>query len=280
MAEPGRGLKPFHGLSTAQLRRVAFVLTDIDGTITQDGRIPATAYRAMERLSNAGIRVIPITGRPVGWCDMIARTWPVDGVVGENGAFYFRYDPVRRCLLRRYWLSPAERAASRRRLASLERRILEAVPGATLAADQAYRETDLAIDICEDVKPLSDETVARILALFEEAGAQAKLSSIHVNGWYGDFDKLAMTKRLFAEVYRIDTKSAARRILFVGDSPNDAPMFAHFPLSVGVANIRDFAGRLGAEPAWVTHRASAAGFVELVRALLAVRNTDTKSRPS
>lgn len=273
MAEPGAGLKPLRALPKAARRRLRVVLTDIDGTITEaeGARIPAAAYGALEALRASGLIVIPVTGRPAGWCDMIARSWPVDGVVGENGALWFRYDARRRRMERRYWLGAAERAAARRKLARLERKILAAVPGAAPAADQPYRETDLAIDISEDVRPLGPKAVARILALFENAGARAKLSSIHVNGWFGDFDKLAMTRRLLADGFGIDADEAGDKILFVGDSPNDAPMFAHFPVSVGVANIRDFAGRLEAEPGYVTRRPGAAGFAELARALLAAR---------
>ena len=273
MAEPGTGMKSLRALPMAARRRLRVVLTDIDGTITDGTRVPAAAYTALEALRASGLIVIPVTGRPAGWCDMIARSWPVDGVVGENGALWFRYDAKRRRMERHYWLNAAERAAARRKLARLERKILDAVPGAALAADQPYREVDLAIDISEDVRPLGRAAVGRILALFEKAGARAKLSSIHVNGWFGDFDKLAMTRRLLAEGFGIDADKARDKILFAGDSPNDAPMFAHFPLSVGVANIRDFAGRLEAEPGFVTRRPGAAGFVELGRALLAARRS-------
>jgi HAD superfamily hydrolase (TIGR01484 family) len=268
MTEPGLGLRPLRALPMAARRGVRVLLTDIDGTITDGARVPAAAYGALEALRAAGLIVIPVTGRPAGWCDMIARSWPVDGVVGENGALWFRYHPRRRRMERYYWLNEAERAAARRKLARLERKILNAVPSAALAADQPYRENDLAIDIGEDVCPLGPKAVARILALFEQAGARAKLSSIHVNGWFGDFDKLAMTRRLLAEGFGIDADEEPDKILFVGDSPNDAPMFAHFPLSVGVANIRAFAGRLEAEPAFVTRGSGAAGFAELARALL------------
>ena len=271
MAEPGSGMKPLRALPVAARRRLRVLLTDIDGTITDGTRVPAAAYSALEALRASGLIVIPVTGRPAGWCDMIARSWPVDGVVGENGALWFRYDAKRRRMERHYWLSAPERTAARRRLVRLERKILGAVPGAALAADQPYREVDLAIDISEDVRPLGPKAVARILTLFENAGARAKLSSIHVNGWFGDFDKLAMTRRLLAEGFGIDADKARDKILFVGDSPNDAPMFAHFPLSVGVANICDFSDRLEAEPGFVTRRTGAAGFAELGRALLAAR---------
>jgi len=185
-------------------RRIRFVLTDIDDTLTNDGLLPAVAFAAMERLRDAGICVIPITGRPAGWCDHLARMWPVSAVVGENGAFYYRYDRPARRMRRRYFKPEAERAADRRRLEELKIRILSAVPGCAVSADQAFREADLAIDFCEDVPRLPAEAVARIVECFEAAGARAKVSSIHVNGWFGDYDKLTMTRRLFDDFWLAD----------------------------------------------------------------------------
>jgi len=145
------------------------------------------------------------------------------------------------------------------------------VSGAALAADQPYREADLAIDYCEDIERLSDDAVARIVALFEEAGAHAKISSIHVNGWFGDYDKLAMTRILFREVFKADLDAVRKTVVFAGDSPNDAPMFDYFPHAVGVANVADFAGRLDAEPAWITGSPGGHGFTELAEAILEAR---------
>ena len=68
-----------------------FLLTDIDDTLTDEGQLGAEAYEALWDLHKAGVHVVPITGRPAGWCEMIARMWPVSGIVGENGGFYFRY---------------------------------------------------------------------------------------------------------------------------------------------------------------------------------------------
>jgi HAD superfamily hydrolase (TIGR01484 family) len=212
--------------------------------------------------------VVPITGRPAGWCDHIARMWPVDGVVGENGAFYFSYDDGDRTMTRRFWRSDAECNDDRRKLDALAIEIIAAVPGAAVAADQAYRECDLAIDFREDVVPLADTDIERIVALFEAAGAEAKVSSIHVNGWFGDYDKLAMTRMLFDEVFGLDLDSVREQVVFAGDSPNDAPMFGYFPHAVGVANVADFAGRLDAEPAWVTEGRGGVGFAELAAALI------------
>ena len=244
------------------------VLTDIDDTLTTHGRLPAVAYAALERLSAAGKLVIPITGRPAGWCDHIARMWPADAVVGENGAFYMRYDRNAHKLRTRYVDDEATRRSNRARLAAIGDAILREVPGTALASDQRYRETDLAIDFREDVPELPRATVDRIVALMKAEGMTAKVSSIHVNGWFGVYDKLSMTRRLLGEAFDIDLDAQRERFVFVGDSPNDAPMFAYFPNSVGVANVRAFADRIPTLPAYVTERESAEGFAELATTLL------------
>jgi hypothetical protein len=243
--------------------RVRGVFCDIDETLTTEGKLTAEAYSAMERLRAAGKLVVPITGRPAGWCDHIARMWPVDAVVGENGAFYFCYDAAARKLVKRYLDAAAVRAAHRGRLAAVRERVLAEVPGTAVASDQLYREADLAIDYCEDVARLPDAAVGRIVAIMEEAGLTAKVSSVHVNGWFGRYDKLGMTRTLMQERFGVDLEGARSDYAFVGDSPNDVPMFAFFPNSVGVANVRDFAGRITTPPAFVTNGRAGAGFAEL-----------------
>ena len=264
-------MRPLAEFSDAARRRVTLVLADIDDTLSTEGQVTAEALAAIERLSAAGIDVVPVSGRPAGWCDHIARMWPVKAVIGENGAFYFRYDRTRRKLERRFFLDAAARAESRRRLEILGREILAAVPGSALASDQAYREADLAVDYCEDVAPLPGASVDKIVALMTAAGAHAKISSIHVNGWFGDYDKLAMTRILFRECFAAELDAVKDTVVFVGDSPNDEPMFQYFPLAVGVANVRDLEDRLKARPAFVTEARAGAGFAELADALLAVK---------
>ena len=253
----------------SQLRepeRIRGLLFDIDETLTTGGKLTAEAYTALERLKRAGKYLIPVTGRPAGWCDHIARMWPVDAVVGENGAFYFGFFDDKLC--KRYQHDADTRARNRARMAGIAERILAAVPGCALASDQAYRETDLAIDYCEDVAPLPLDAAERIANLMRQAGLNAKISSIHVNGWLGDYDKLSMTRALFRERFDLDLAAANREVVFVGDSPNDASLFAYFDHSVGVANVRRFAGRMEAVPKYVTEAASGAGFAELAAHLL------------
>lgn len=264
-------MKPLAQFPAASRARIRYVLTDIDDTLTSDGLLTADAYTALQRLHDAGLVVAPITGRPAGWCDHIARMWPVDAVVGENGAFYFRYDREERRMQRRYWLDETARKAARVKLNELARSIPAAIPGAAIASDQAYREADLAIDFCEDVPPLPAAAIDRIVASFTDVGAHAKVSSIHVNGWFGDYDKLAMTSRLFAEVWQVDLDRIRDEVVFAGDSPNDEPMFRYFPNSVGVANVAAFLPRLKSPPGWITAKPTGAGFAELADALLAAR---------
>jgi HAD superfamily hydrolase (TIGR01484 family) len=261
-------LRPVQHFPADVKKQVRYVLTDIDDTLTLDGRLPGAALAAMERLEAAGKRVVPITGRPAGWCDHIARMWPVAAVVGENGAFYYRYDRARRNMQRSYFKAADARAADRRRLEELKTKILAEVQGCAVSADQAFREADLAIDFCEDVPRLPAEAVDRIVRIFEAAGAQAKVSSIHVNGWFGEYDKLTMTRRLFREAFQEDLEAIKTQVVFAGDSPNDQPMFAFFPNAVGVANIKQFAGCMQALPAWVTRHDGGLGFVEMVETLM------------
>jgi HAD superfamily hydrolase (TIGR01484 family) len=261
-------MKPIAKLPQAVKKAIRYVLSDIDDTLTSNGRLPAVVFSAMERLKQANICTIPITGRPAGWCDHIARMWPVDGLVGENGAFYFRYDERRRKMRRRYYKSEAQRNADRQKLEKLKIEILKKVPGCRVSADQAYREADLAIDYCEDIPPLPVEDVEQIVRLFEAAGARAKISSIHVNGWFGEYDKLTMTRILFEEVFKVNLESAVEKVVFIGDSPNDVPMFGFFPHSVGVANVLQFKDKLIYKPAYLTRQAGGYGFAEMVDRLL------------
>lgn len=243
------------------------LFTDIDDTMTTDGLIPREAFAALWDAREAGLRVVPVTGRPAGWCDHIARQWPIDGVIGENGAFYFRKVPGG--LVRVHCQTEEERSANRARLDAVRDEVLATVSGAAVAADQFCREYDLAIDFCEDVVPLGREAIRKIVAVFEKHGAVAKVSSIHVNGWFGDFDKLTMARRYILEVDGVKFEDAPGDYAFVGDSPNDEPMFGAFPVSFGVANIAPFLPDLASRPAQITKERGGAGFAAVVRQLIA-----------
>ena len=264
-------MQPLAEWPRAVRRALRGVFFDIDDTLTTDGRLTAEAYSAMERLHRAGLHIVPVTGRPAGWCDHIARMWPIDGVVGENGAFYFWHDRMAHRIERRYVENAGVRKEQRARLHAIGEEIVAKVPGAAFAGDQAYRDADLAIDFCEDVPKLAEAAIDRIVAIMESHGLTAKVSSIHVNGWYGTYDKLGMSQTLMRERHGVDLAAEREHYTFIGDSPNDAPMFEFFPHAIGVANIHDFDGRLATQPRYVsTHRAGS-GFCETADAILAAR---------
>ncbi|MCB9674954.1 MAG: HAD-IIB family hydrolase [Alphaproteobacteria bacterium] len=249
------------------------ILCDIDDTLTLHGRLPAASFEALWRLRDAGLRVVPVTGRPAGWVDHIARMWPVDGVVGENGGLWFWMGEQK--LERRFLQDADTRAGNREKLADLAQDILRRVPGTALASDQPYRELDVAIDFCEDVDPLGDDAIDAIVAAFRHGGATCKVSSIHVNGWYGAFDKLSGCRRLVAERWGEDLDADRERWLYVGDSANDEPMFAHFPHTVGVANVRAFLPRMQSHPRWIMDREGGHGFADLAALVLERRAAST-----
>jgi len=262
-------MRPVTDMPAAVASGLRGVLTDIDGTLTRDGKLTADAYLAMWRLQAAGLAVVPVTGRPAGWCDLIARQWPVDGVVGENGALSF-YEVDGR--LQRFFHPAVAGDEVRRELDAVRDAVLREVEGARVAKDQAYRMFDLAIDFCEEPPDLGLSGAEAIEKVFAAHGAHAKISNIHVNGWFGDYDKLGMMK-LFAErVWQVDLEAEREHYVFVGDSPNDEPMFAFFPHACAVANIAPFVDSLQHLPAWVAKREGGDGFAEIVDVILARRS--------
>lgn len=256
-------------MNAGEVSGLVGVLFDIDDTVTLHGRIVPEAFAAMARAKAAGLTMIPVTGRPAGWVDHIARMWPVDGVVGENGGLWFYMKDG--ALQRRFLQSNAERTGNRKRLRAVRDAVLSEVPGAGIASDQPYRELDLAIDFCEDVPALDDDAIDAITGIFARFGATSKVSSIHVNGWFGTFDKLTGFERLAAD---LGIPADATRWAYIGDSANDAPMFAHFPLSVGVANVDAFLSRIPTWPAWRTEGAGGVGFAQLIDRLLTLKVDD------
>jgi HAD superfamily hydrolase (TIGR01484 family) len=256
---------PINNFPSAVAKRLRGVLCDIDDTLTSAGKLPAVAYNALWDLARAGLTVVPVTGRPAGWCDLIAREWPVAGVVGENGALAF-YEHEGR--LHRVFHPEAKRDA-RARLNAIEREVLAQVPGSRVAQDQAYRLFDLAIDYCEEPPNLGPEAAERIREIFARRGAHAKVSSIHVNGWFGDYDKLSMTRMFVGEILGLGLHPD--EWVFCGDSPNDEPMFAYFPHACGVANVAAFAARMQHKPGYVASLAGGDGFAEIAATLLAAR---------
>ena len=265
-------MKSLSAFDTQIAATVHTVVSDIDDTLTTRGRLTSQAYSALEALQDAGLRVILTTGRPAGWCDHIARMWPVDAVVGENGAFFFWFDRALNKSRTRHIVSDTMRETQRAHIEALGHKVLQAVPGVRLASDQFCRLYDLAIDYCEDVKPISTDALHTVVDILQIAGMQVKVSSIHVNGWFGAYNKLSTTKILFQELFGAELEACKAQVVYVGDSPNDEPMFEFFSNSIGVANVQDFASQLHYFPQYITRARGGAGFAELAQRLLQARS--------
>jgi HAD superfamily hydrolase (TIGR01484 family) len=264
--------RPLRELPDGFRARLSHLFTDIDDTLTTDGMLPAESYAALWDLYRAGIAVVAVTGRPAGWCDHIARMWPVAGVIGENGAFHYAYDRTARRMRRGFAPVGADAGVgAHSRLAAVAARVLKTVPGTALAADQAFRVSDFAIDFSEDVPPLPLAGIDAICAILSEEGVRFKVSSIHVNFWLGDFDKMSGVRRFLAGETGSGFDALGERALFIGDSPNDEPLFEGFPHSIAVANVRRFLPRLGHPPEFITEAESARGFCEAAAAILSRR---------
>jgi HAD superfamily hydrolase (TIGR01484 family) len=248
------------------------IFTDIDDTLTVSGKLPAAVYAALEQLRDAGFAIVPVTGRSAGWAHLVLHHWPVEAVVAESGGVCLHRDAggVPRWL---YHDEQARIAADRIRIAAVAEQVMSRVPGLVLADDNPFRLVDFALDHCETVPPVPQARIEQAIAMFRDAGLQARASSVHINVWRGDFDKAPMSLRYLEEVRGAVPADEIARWLFVGDAPNDASMFATFPLGVGVANLAPLLDRLPVPPRFLTAASHGDGFRELAAHLLQTRKS-------
>lgn len=270
---------PLSDWPLAARRNIIGVFTDIDDTLTTDGAITTDALKALGELKTAGLHVIPITGRPVGWSEQVAfggdKTWPVDAVVAENGSTALFLNQTgfslpkntHEQLLKIYQQDGATRSKNYERMQQIAQRVQREVSGVVLSQDSGGRETDIAIDHSEFAQ-LSAEKMNQVVQIMQSEGMNATISSIHINGWFGDHNKLAGARWIVRELFGRDLDDEMDRWVYVGDSTNDTLMFEHFAHSVGVANILRFEAELSHKPRYITLAERGAGFAEVARALL------------
>jgi HAD superfamily hydrolase (TIGR01484 family) len=256
--------------------KIIGVLTDIDDTLTTHGKLSTQAYLALQALQTAGLKVVPITGGAASLALHAARLWPVDAAIGESGAVLYSHDCTQpgTQLHTHFWHDEATRKRHAQAREGMFARIKAAVPRAQMARDQCFRLCDLAINLSEDlsdIERLNSDEITQIKKLLADAGYTVRQSSIHLNAWLGDYDKLPMTQRALRELWGVDMERDRYQWVYVGDAPNDEAMFEFFPLSVGVANIARHLPQMQHHPAYLTMRESGAGFAELAAVLLQSR---------
>ena len=244
------------------------VFTDIDDTLTTDGAITPDALQALADLKAAGLHVVPITGRPVGWSEPFAASWPVDAIVAENGAVGLQHS-ASSGLRKLYQQDAATRSDNFSRMQTVLAHIENSVPGARRSQDSAGRETDIAIDHSEFTH-LPQTAIDSVVRMMQAAGMTATVSSIHINGWFGEHSKLTGARWIVRELWGRNLDAEIDRWAYVGDSTNDQVMFEHFAHSLGVANIRRFEAQLTHPPRYITPSERGAGFAEMTRHLLKI----------
>tara|TARA_B100001094_G_scaffold212066_2_gene206010 strand:+ start:5371 stop:6132 length:762 start_codon:yes stop_codon:yes gene_type:complete len=253
-------MKPLRELDKTSLEKVKILLFDLDGTFVDNDSLQSSTYSCLERVVQNGIKAVVVTGRPAGWCDLIARWWPVDSVIGENGAF--SYSLINGKMQREIFDKSINLRESNKFLKSLLKDIKVEFGEVHLAADQEFRQWDLAIDISEEYSmPMSK--VQRIHNFCISKGANAAISNIHLNIWYGNYSKREMSNKLLNS-WNIDYDEC----IYIGDSPNDEPMFKEYPLSVGVKSIEKYVDIMANLPSYITKKDANQGFEELVDFIL------------
>ena len=260
-------MKPVSSWQITERQKIVGVFTDIDDTLTTEGGITSDALQALHNLKAAGLMVIPITGRPVGWSIPFASIWPVDAMVAENGAVALLHNPTTNQVNKIYQQDEATRTHNFEQMQRIAQRVLKEIPGTALAQDSPGRETDIAFDHSEFHK-LSQDQIQQVLQLLKQEGMTATVSSIHINAWFGDHNKWHGAQWILKELSGRDLKQELDQWVYVGDSTNDQVMFEHFTHSVGVANIKRFENELKHLPKYITSKERGAGFAEVVIALL------------
>ena len=260
-------MKPLTFWPISARAKIVGVFTDIDDTLTTEGAITPDALQALHDLKAAGLMVIPITGRPVGWSIPFASTWPVNALVAENGAVALLPEATQNQVRKIYQQNLATRTQNFQEMQRIAKRVLQEIPGAFMAQDSLGRETDIAFDHSE-FHHLSQGQIQQVLKLLQQEGMTATVSSIHINAWFGDHNKWHGAQWILKELTGRDINQELEQWVYVGDSTNDQVMFEHFTHSVGVANIRRFENELKYLPKYITQQERGAGFSELVELLI------------
>jgi HAD superfamily hydrolase (TIGR01484 family) len=245
-------------LSDLPSKKIRGIFTDLDDTLTENSQVSSETYRALCRLKEHGFWIAIVSGRPAGWADCLMRLWPLDAMIFENGAgLVTRQGPK----LEVTSFAGPSREDQHRFLEKQFSELKRTIPSLKLSQDQPYRLYDYAIDYAEEPPYLSPDEVKKVLDhLASVPTVTAKLSSIHINYWVGSHTKVTAVRYLMTSPV---CPFSPMEAVFIGDSPNDEPLFEFFEHSVGVANVQTFLGQMKSRPKYVTESAGGRGFQEL-----------------
>ncbi|PLY37554.1 HAD family hydrolase [Pectobacterium carotovorum] len=239
-----------------ELRDIRFVLTDMDETLTYQGRLQARTYESLERLQDAGIKVIPVTAASAGWADQMARMWPVDGVIAENGGLFLIRNTRNHDIDRHYWHED-EFLNNRQQLRKIQRLIQHQLPWLEVSDDQDFRLTSIAFKL-----PSVPKKIQLLVDELKKYGCSYTINNLWVLGWLGQYDKLLMSRRILNRFYALEESDEQESVYYSGDSLNDAPMFKFYKKSLGMNSINNILKDMPALPSWISKFPGGKGFVD------------------
>ncbi|XQS16453.1 HAD-IIB family hydrolase [Citrobacter telavivensis] len=245
-----------------ELRDIRFVLTDMDETLTYQGRLQARTYESLERLQDAGITVIPVTAASAGWADQMARMWPVDGVIAENGGVFFTRKVGTHDVERIYWHED-EFLKIRQRLTRIQGKIKNVLPWVQISDDQDFRLTSIAFKL-----PDSSVQTKQLVDELNKYDCKYTINNLWVLGWLGNYDKLVMSRRILSQFYDLEEQDEQALVYYSGDSLNDASMFKFYKKSLGMSTVKRVAKEMPALPSWISNFPGGEGFVDGARRIL------------
>lgn len=252
-----RGVE-FPGFTEEERGRIKYIISDVDDTITRDGKLYPRVLDAVYRAKCSGRSIILVTGGSTGWADGYIRQWPVDAVIAESGAVFLCHN---RDGSINSLINPAIKQDE---VMQKRRKLIEYTAPYPFSSDQCVRIFDIAYDKA-GMSPSEIKALKNILVMF---GASWAESSIHINAWFGNYSKKSALKHFMENALGIKEEEYLERGIYMGDSFNDQPLFEYFPLSIGMHTVEDNRDKFTSLPAYITKGTSGEGWVEMVDSLV------------
>ncbi|NUN67340.1 HAD family phosphatase (plasmid) [Pseudanabaena biceps] len=245
-------------LNQADLSDIRLIASDVDGTLTDNGKFSSDFIFTLLALQSAGIKVLLVTGRSAGWVSALVNYLPVVGATAENGEVFLQADGQQDLLF-----SVPNLSRHRILLENTFHHVKQLFPNLRPSADNQFRITDWTFDVdnlsADDIQAISTQCDLMGWS-FTYSNVQCHIKPLHQNKATG---LLSVLKKYFPELN-------SQQVLTIGDSPNDKAMFNPdpFPISVGVANVRHYQNKMLHLPKYLTQASEFAGFAELAKLLL------------
>ena len=249
---------PLFPLNNIDLSDIRLIASDVDGTLTQNGKFSYDFISTLLDLQSAGIKVLLVTGRSAGWVNALVNYLPIEGAIAENGGIFLKPNGTQDLLS-----SVPNLSRHRILLENTFHHIKQLFPNLHPSADNQFRITDWTFD----VNDLSTDDIQAISSQCQQMGWSFTYSNVQCHFKPVHQDKANGLSWVLSNHF---PELNSQQVLTVGDSPNDEAMFnaALFPISVGVANIRHYQDKMLHLPKYVTQASEFAGFSEFAKLLL------------